>query len=433
MPLTRSLLLSVVVALVSAGPQLQRPSDEAQKAVGEAFKLQADGKYLAAISRLERIDTNANEADKSYVGQLLATLYSYVGEQEKTERIFHDADPGLATKAGDQTPALETAAAVDAIEEIVRLARDRQIVILNEAHHVPRHRAFSLLLARELRKIGYEYFAAETFADEIPELWKQGFPSRRAGFYTAEPVFGDLVRQAMALGYTPVAYEARKPAAPDADEADRVNTREIQQAQNLVDRVFEINPKAKLFVHCGYSHATENWAKTKDGRDYAWMAARLGRLTAIDPLTIDQTKDTPTAIAAEDSPEYLAAEKEGPLTRPTVFKKANGGYLVTGDYGDKIDVGVFHPRERRVNGRPDWLAMNGYRKPLEIAPNLLPKERVLLQAFVASEPADAIPIDQLIVDAPASAPVLMLPPGAYRIVVQKADGSDTKIADVVQR
>ena len=50
MPLTRSLLLSVVVTLVSAGPQFQRPSDEAQKAVGEAFKLQADGKYLAAGS-----------------------------------------------------------------------------------------------------------------------------------------------------------------------------------------------------------------------------------------------------------------------------------------------------------------------------------------------------------------------------------------------
>lgn len=34
---------------------------------------------------------------------------------------------------------------------------------LNEAHHIPMHRAFAMQLARELRKIGYTWLACETF------------------------------------------------------------------------------------------------------------------------------------------------------------------------------------------------------------------------------------------------------------------------------
>jgi len=66
---------------------------------------------------------------------------------------------------------IEDAIAEDAIAAIVREAKNRQVVILNEAHHVPLHRAFAMKLARELRKIGYEYLACEAFQEALDKAY----------------------------------------------------------------------------------------------------------------------------------------------------------------------------------------------------------------------------------------------------------------------
>lgn len=63
--------------------------------------------------------------------------------------------------AAESARPLDAVAAEDALQAIVREARKRQIVILNEAHHIPVHRLFAGRLAAELRKIGFAYFAAE--------------------------------------------------------------------------------------------------------------------------------------------------------------------------------------------------------------------------------------------------------------------------------
>jgi hypothetical protein len=63
--------------------------------------------------------------------------------------------------------------------------------------------------------------------------------------------------------------------------------------------------------------------------------------------------------------------------------------------------------------------MHGYRQPRVIPAQLLPKTgRRLVQAFVADESADAVPMDQVLVTAGEPAPVLMLPKGRYRFAFQ---------------
>jgi len=76
-----------------------------------------------------------------------------------------------------------------------------------------------------------------------------------------------------------------------------------------------------------------------------------------------------------------------------------------------------------VDGRPDWLTRDGQRKPVEIPAEADPKSgRVLVQAFAATEADDAIPVDQVVLVAGEPAPVLLLPDGEFRLVVQDEKG-----------
>ncbi|HMC91390.1 MAG TPA: hypothetical protein VKI45_02920, partial [Allosphingosinicella sp.] len=83
---------------------------------------------------------------------------------------------------------------------------------------------------------------------------------------------------------------------------------------------------------------------------------------------------------------------------------------------------VVHPRTRFVGGRPAWLMEMG-RRPQPVPARLLPRSgRRLVQAFLAAEPDDAVPVDQVLVEAGRPAPRLMLPRGRIRYAVQDPDG-----------
>ena len=80
------------------------------------------------------------------------------------------------------------------------IAEGKRIVIINEAHHAPRHRAFTHRLMLALREAGFTHFAAETFTPRMPSLLEDGAPMVRTGPYIRDPVFADLVRQAAKAG-----------------------------------------------------------------------------------------------------------------------------------------------------------------------------------------------------------------------------------------
>ena len=100
--------------------------------------------------------------------------------------------------------------------------------------------------------------------------------------------------------------------------------------------------------------------------------------------------------------------------------------------GYAVDLSVIHPTRREVGDRPDWMEMGGYRKPYPVA--LAPLgERSLVRAFVASEPADAIAMDQMLVQPGAEAVTLMLPAGDYRLVRQTESGEDRPLGELTTR
>jgi tetratricopeptide (TPR) repeat protein len=383
----------------------------------KGFQYLMKGKYLPALVVTERAFKNANTQDeRSQISQSLSEARSMVGDIRGAQSAF-DTGFGYHAPVEELPPDLQ---AKDAITAIVKASEGRRVVILNEAHSMPQNRAFAAQLALELRKAGFTYLACETFGSTVNI---SNYPNAQTGYYTNEPVFADFVRQALKVGYQLVPYE-QETFDQLGDFVDQINRRETIQAQNLLDRVLLKDPKSRVFVYVGWSHATETWEKAEDGkRDLAWMAARLARASGLDPLTIDQTELTEHSKPQAEHSMYQAALDQFKPDQPVVLENADGQPQVFGQYKGKVDMQVLHPRTVFENERPNWLRFNGLRTPVQIPTELLKfSERVLVQAFRTDEGEDAIPFDQVLVVSKRSVPKLLLEPGTYRLRVQDQAG-----------
>lgn len=400
----------VVLMMLSTAAMAQDGATQADlEAANAASQLLGKGRYLDAAERLRPLAfDSAGKAKPGFVhGQWLEMRTLMTAEPV-------EAEPAPAEDAEARAIAERVAAATprDAIAEIVARAARTRVVILNENHGVPRHRAFALEVARALRPLGYSVLAAETFVSDgtqaaMTRLAESGYPTLSGtGYYTRDPVFADFVRQSLSLGYLPLAYEiTQAERGGGTSRAESIARREEAQANHLA-QALAADPKAKFFVYVGFSHVTERPIQGWDEGTYSWMATRLKAKTGIDPLTIDQVTLGPqmgrdTGLARQ----ALAAKG---YDRSTILFD-NDRPVTVGQYAGAVDLQVYHPAARMVKGRPDWLAaMN--RRPLAIPLGFVPQrgER-LVQAFIAGESDDAIPVDQVLVRAGEDVPSLLVP------------------------
>ena len=426
-PTWLGLLAGVALALPHPAPAQTSPMSTQSAPLpfpGEltrtAFK---DGDYLTPVLEMERRrdEYRRSELWADTYAQLLATQLSFAGENAAA--LAEDDQRAAPAPAAAGAAALPAGLrAHDAVEVVARAARTHQAVFVNEAHHVPRHRAFTLALLKPLYDQGFRYLAVEGATERDTALATRGYPLfRKSGLYVNEPVFGELIRAALALGYRVVPYDLLTPVQPRAGDATwAANERERIQAQNIVDRILTADPHARILVHAGYDHVLESGS---DG--VTPMAAQFHRISGIDPFTVDQVAMMEHSSPAYESPFYRAAVDAGQVTRSTIFEDGQGRPF---SGGVAVDATVFHPRERRVSGRPDWLAMGGRRAyPVRGVANDRP---VLVQAFHAREGADAVPADQLVLRAPGGDPVLMLAPGRYLVRVVAPGGRVLKQEEV---
>jgi hypothetical protein len=413
---------------------VKKPLPPASDPLAGVPPLDRTSRYLERIVELRKRHAAAagKEGPGHPLDQLLAAEEATVGRHREAMRLMDGVFPTFPPPK-DST-ALDLYESKDAVQTILTLAEKRQVVMLNEAHHVPRHRAFATLLLEGLRARGFRYFAAETFNEaDMAALAKRGYPTLKTGYYCCEPVFGDLVRTALRLGYTPVAYEHRfdKPprAAADAEGMRRqLAEREQGQAKNLKARIFDADPKARVVVFAGYSHIRKVPQVSRSGGSEGatkWMASRFRELTGIEPLSIDQTVMMEHARPACEHPAYrLALQKNKVADRPIVLLDAKAGrYFVPEEDRGAFDLVVCHPRDTYQDGRPAWLRMGGYRR--QVKPAGLPRApqggSLLAQAFVKGEDG-AIAVDQFEYGPADPGPVFLLPAGAYTIRVVDAAG-----------
>lgn len=394
-----------------------KKDEVAMSASGTALE---KGDYLAAQRALtpRAFDPQGKPRD-GMVYSNWSLFQSFIANEPAPAIAWSPSPPSARVVA-----AIAHAQLADPIAEIVRRARSTRIVILNEDHWVPRDRAFALQVARALRPLGYDVLAAETFrnspqpalAEEMRvKLERDGYPRRDSGYYTQDPVFGDLVRQALHLGYHPAPYEATN-YVPGSTRYDSIVRRDQQEAENLLEHALKAYPRSKILVYVGFHHASEAPMPLDGDKEIEWMAARLKRLSGIDPLTIDQTVLSPLSGGNPALYALVAPRLRG----RSAMLMADGTPLVVGDYAGKVDLQVAHPVAVRVDGRPDWLRSMG-RKPVAVPANLAPLNGTrLIRAYIATEAEDAVPVDQVLVTAGKPMPKLMLLPGRIRYEVEDA-------------
>ncbi|MGB5929220.1 MAG: hypothetical protein WBH03_13660, partial [Cyclobacteriaceae bacterium] len=102
---------------------------------------------------------------------------------------------------------LQVAKVADAREYIVEQAQQYHYTLINEAHYSSQHRQFTKSLLAPLYEQGYRYLALETLQASIEELRDTQYPLMETGYYTKDPVFANLVREAIRLGYTLISYD----------------------------------------------------------------------------------------------------------------------------------------------------------------------------------------------------------------------------------
>jgi hypothetical protein len=382
-----------------------------------------DSSYLkpltAAEKSVESLPPAAYARPVTHELSSLAFERAYVGDVEGAIAAF-DLQ-GQGRPAQDRKPAamppLPQARAEEAIRAIVEQARSKQVVLINEAHHVPMHRAFTQKLAQELRKIGYTYLAAETFnvdADGKVPLAAPGWAGFTTGTFTRDPVFAEFVNAALADGWKLVPYEKEwAEEVPPTDAMERIRQREQGQARNLVERIFARDKHAKVLIHVGLGHLYKH--RPADTGMPVLMGEYLHRMTGLEMLHVDQTQFYAHPDRAREGPLYAALIEKFPAREPFVLRSPDGSFPVLMDKQGMVDMQVIFPRYGQRDGRAEWLQTLAGRTPRAIPADLLPKQgRRVIKAFRTGGLPDAVPADVVLVEAGKPAPALMLPPGQFR-------------------
>jgi hypothetical protein len=153
------------------------------------------------------------------------------------------------------------------------------------------------------------------------------------------------------------------------------------------------------------------------------MAAQIKRKTGIDPLTVDQVGGSYNPREPTVDPVFDLVSKSGQLNRSLILHTSQGEWLTSDTYHGRIDLTVFHPVQKMIDGRPDWLRMNGYRMAQEISnKDFFAGNPTLVQAFLTSESGDGLPVDQVLLESAEGNSTLLLPAGVYRLQSQTCTG-----------
>lgn len=332
--------------------------------------------------------------------QMGATHFSIAGFYSEALAQWDKNGGPIHKLTADDSLYFDSFRPVDAKDYIIDRSKNEKLIIINEAHHNAMHRVFTNSLLQGLYDNGFTHFGLEALADTL--INNRGYVTSETGYYTNEPQFANLINDALAIGFTVFGYEASKGA--------NGKQREIEQAKNI-QKMISQNPTAKFLIHCGWDHVIEGTPGNKSWEKA--MARRLKESTTIDPFTIDQTYYCERGAEIYNHPYIqMVNQQHSVIMLNDTGKTFNGSATA-----DQTDCRIIHPRTKFVNGRPNWLTMNGMRKSLRLHyPEM--DFPVLVTAYNTSHGPSATPADVIEINAAAQPSFLVLPAGNYKIVVR---------------
>ena len=355
----RALILGAATALLASSASLAQTVD--QEAVDSIYNaLWESAEYLQAGEP----DPYSIASNQQFAGLM--------GREDliPKERAFHLRDRQAACGASIG-PISET---------LLPEAMTTQIVIFNEAHMMPLHRAGIFGMIEALAEAGFTHYAYESFGEDITDR-TEAFIRADDVFYSNDPMHARLLRRLKARGIKLIPYED-----------DRPEDREIAQSLNLKERVFDKDPNAKLIVVGGWDHVIEHRYNEAGGMMAREVKERIGH----DPLTISQTD----CYSTSDAPV---------LTTTRIGRDGEEAPFTLTDYM------IGHPPLTFTKNRPDWRrALGDIDTPVPAA-FLGLDEPVIIEARRPGEPDLAVPDERLLLLPGETDIPLLLPPGTYRV------------------
>lgn len=273
--------------------------------------------------------------------QYAAWDFSYVGNIKKMHEMWDSQGGPQKDVSQVKKDSFALYKRIDAIPYILDEAKKHQVVVINEGHHMPQHRVFTTRLLSGLKAQGYKHLGLETYFSSKKtdaSLKANGYPTLQSGYYTKEPQFGNLVREAHRLGFKIFGYESSGHA--------NGKEREINQAKNI-QAYLEKHPNEKALIHCGFAHAYEG---VLGGKWEKAMAGRLTEFTGIDPLSICQTDFSEHSERQYEHPYYQLTD----VKEPSIYQNDSGETFDKPTDNGWYDISIFHPRSRE-EGRPQWM------------------------------------------------------------------------------
>ena len=436
-----ALTLLVLFGALFSFPARSQTFTKAQVELFQAVREQPND--LARYDYLAKRAGQLSGRDNLFAMQLLAFSENELGLYSEAIRDFPlTSHPVTEIKIPDP----KSWEAKSAVAEVSKLAVSAQIVLLNEAHHDAHARELSLLLLPKLYRHGYRYFAAEALIEDGGDIRRHGYVSPASGSeYVREPLYGELIRVALSLGYNVVAYDVTGAATPAE--------REKLQAKNLFDKILVRDPRAKIFVHAGYAHIDKAPGRLGPTKP---MAMLLEELSGAKMISVDQTQFR-EQIPAVDA-RYNVLLKDFNPTEPIVIKnKAKGDFWSAAP--NLYDLNVLLPQttgaalrsgtvERSTivtdtnralpvlshvanAERPAWLNLKGLRSRYVIRSSMCKTHfPCLVEARYLAEGSDAIPADRYVFRHDDSRTVLYLRPGSYALSVSDVEGKSLSTSQI---
>jgi len=314
-------------------------------------------------------------SDKGYydeLSQYFSFAEDYGAAMQTLVQSYDSVDDATRRKIFKDVAGFKNIEHVDARRYIRFRAKRERVIMLNEACAKPLHRVFALSLLNDLYQSGFRYLAMEMLNNNSNHTLSN--LTLHTGYYTAEPVAGELVRRALEMGFKLLSYEDTAAYKHTANQRDSI------QAQNIY-KVLQQDTAAKIFVYAEYAHISKKLFE--DG--YVPMGLAFKNISGIDPLTIDQTNMTEESNFGYGRVLYQAYLQKFPLKVASIALIENEPVNVTNN--DLYDLSIIHPPTAYQDGRPTWLSLDGLRKTIYVKPGLTKSlgSPYLAQAYYQNE------------------------------------------------
>lgn len=316
------------------------------------FNSAYDYSYLLPIQLMLRDSPNivsGKSQVKSVLYQTLMTQYSFSGQYDLTS--FWDSK----LYRGDKDTPVDTIELsrfkpVFAEKFILSKYANSDFLLFNEAHHLAQTRAFVRDILPKLYEKGFRYLALETLDTQLDtSINRRGYAIQESGFYTPEPVYGQLVRTALKLGFKIIAYEDTVSCnKPDAYSC--INQRDLNEAKNIISFLQKV-PKGKTVVFAGYAHILKSSTDS-----FVSMAQNLKKLTGITPISIDQTLLHDKFNSNYETGVYKFFNKKYSVTDPAIFVQNDTVPYLQKNRKGALDAEIFLPKNNYTkNTMPQWV------------------------------------------------------------------------------